>query len=344
MRRTLIAFAFLGASTASASLITPTRVEGWADDPWKAFSAFTHKIADPAAPSPGDFYSGAFSASRGYVRGDTSEGLPFEQEHAEFSPTGEKVWARNVPVTGNTPFVCLSPYDCSYVGSASTAIGTNKSAAHVLYDWPTLADFQNSASSSLWTEGFVYDVLPGFTSGSTTLSLNLDGSWEGMAGFLYELGVLYIDRGGYNPDFADYPAAAMVTGSFEPGMPRLFGVVGPGEDGAGEPPAPPPVEPGSSINRSLTFTFDWLPGERVLVYSLLSTGAGSLAGQARFENTAKITGFTVNGGFIASQLSDFDWSGVGQDVGPGTEVPEPSGVLLLGGGLLLLAGLRRKRA
>lgn len=344
-----------GASFCWADLIKPMNLVGMADDPWKAFSPFAHKITDPAPQSPGDstdvFYSGAFSGARGYVDGHTEDphNDGFEQEHADFTANGSKAVATNL--TGGNQ-VCLSPYNCSYYGAAQTGIRSNKARAHVLSDWEkgntftgAWADVQSSNSSSLWTEGFIFDALPGLSGGSTTFEVNLDGSWSGTGGFMYELGALYLDRGGYNPDFEDYPAVAITTGSYTPGIPlvRLFGVTRPPSDDGGEPPPMPEIEGGSSIDRKLTFTFDWLPGERILVYSLLSTGASKLAGEAAFESTALVTSFSITGGAIGQQLSDFDWNSLGRDTGPGTEVPEPSGVLLIGGGLLAVAGLRCKR-
>ncbi len=351
-----------GASFCWADLITPLKIEGRADDPWNAFTPFVHKFTDPAPQSPGaytnDFYSGAFSGARGYVDGNgpDPENDSFEQEDAGFSATGQKVTATNLPNPGVIP-TCLSPFNCAYYGSAETGIRSNKAKAHVISDWEkgktfsgAWADAQFSHSSSLWTEGFIFDALPGFGNGTTTFEVNLDGSWSGTGGFLYELGALYLDRGLYNPDGEDYPAVAMATGSYTPGIPlvRLFGVVKPEEEESGPPPIPE-TEGRSSIDRKLTFTFDWLPGERILVYSLLSTGASKREGYAAFESTALVTNFSISGGTIGTQLSDFDWSSLGQEggdpgAGPGTPVPEPSGVLLIGGGLLAVAVFSRKRA
>lgn len=101
----------------------------------------------------------------------------------------------------------------------------------------------------------------------------------------------------------------------------------PSDDGGG-PPAVPEIVGGSSIDRKLTFSFDWVQCERILVvYSLLSRSASEPAGGAAFESVPLVTSFSIAGGTIGQQLSDSGWTSLSRGAGPGTEVLEPSGVL-----------------
>lgn len=57
--------------------------------------------------------------------------------------------------------------------------------------------------------------------------MHLDGFWEGTGWFIYELGAICLDRGSYNPEGLDYPAAGMATAGVLTGRPRSRAVIGP---------------------------------------------------------------------------------------------------------------------
>lgn len=261
---------------------------------------------------------------------DDPQGLQFSQSDST-TVSGQGVAAGSALLGGPVPIFCPGPGPCASGAAARSTFTALKARANAfigtrLGSAEPFVDYYSGATA----QASMYDTISASFTGQllVTLSYAFDGELTGQSSnFLYQLGVLYLDRVASTPD-----------GPIIPGV--MFSNLAAGEQiGTVSQPRGPYDESGS-------FTFDWVDGEKLLIFSGLlvdaGNGPGRLSSEADFYNTAQITAFSAPGNFAINSASGFDWRSVGSTP-PGGEVPEPSTALLAATALAALSWWSRRR-
>lgn len=261
---------------------------------------------------------------------DDPEGLEFSQSDST-TVSGQRVGAGSALLGAPVPIFCAGPASCGSGAAARSTLTTLKARANAFLGGRsgTSEPFLDVYSGGE-ARASMYDTLTASFAGQLAVSVNyaFDGKLSGSSSnFLYQLGVLYLDR------MADTPDGPIIPGIMYSNLAanEEIGTVS---------------QPRGDYNESGTFTFDWVDGEKLLIFSGLlvhaSNGPGRTASEADFYNTAQITAFTAPGSFVINSASGFDWRTAGTTP-TGDQVPEPATAFSVATALLALAWWSRRR-
>lgn len=332
------------------NLILGTAVGGGPPPSWNLdqagnFNWLAYSVSGSGVPLSGANSFVYMDARRGLFddNGDEIFGTPVntgEFSEYEFAGAGSIARAGQYNLAPTT--VCIEDEfvgRCFAGGLARSETGVLKSNSVAIFggNYPYTSSETIISSSLGFAVASWFDVLvpnAGAWVGTITptLSFSYDGSLSGSspnpgASFEFQIGVIYIDRAAGTPDGVIVPV-------------RMFTSRDSGNQGD-------PLPTGSVNVPNGAFSFDWQNGERVMLFSSLTTRATRSEGiiaptEADFYNTGRVTGLSGISVGTFNSSSGTDWFTIGQN-DDGGEVPEPGTYALLGAGLAFLAFRRATR-